>query len=40
MPTLAGLSVHCRTGSLETIDDFEQAITNVHCRTGSLEKRP
>ncbi|KAF7764821.1 hypothetical protein PCIT_b0899 [Pseudoalteromonas citrea] len=31
------LKVHCRTGSLETIKQGDNEITEVHCRTGSLE---
>ncbi len=31
------LSVHCRTGSLETVHLVVQDVLTVHCRTGSLE---
>ena len=38
-PTIGGhLSVHCRTGSLEILDNGLCVIAEVHCRTGSLEK--
>ncbi len=30
--------VHCRTGSLENIEQAHLIQGNVHCRTGSLEK--
>ena len=31
--------VHCRTGSLENIDEGDRWKKIVHCRTGSLETR-
>ena len=31
------LIVHCRTSSLETVDDKKINSVVVHCRTGSLE---
>ncbi|CAH17364.1 hypothetical protein plpl0045 (plasmid) [Legionella pneumophila str. Lens] len=30
-------NVHCRTGSLETLDGVFGESFSVHCRTGSLE---
>jgi len=29
--------VHCRTGSLEMLENWLQPAQHVHCRTGSLE---
>ena len=31
------MSVHCRTGSLESDPENIEEIVSVHCRTGSLE---
>ncbi len=32
-----GSEVHCRTGSLETLEYAAAVLRSVHCRTGSLE---
>ncbi|EZJ44622.1 hypothetical protein AC93_0967 [Escherichia coli 2-005-03_S4_C2] len=31
--------VHCRTGSLESLQPLIESFTHVHCRTGSLENK-
>ena len=31
-------TVHCRTGSLESVEQSRRNAGLVHCRTGSLEK--